>query len=307
VSTTYRELQDDVLRLIALSGDEDARTFVKRALNDAAEAVWRAHAWRERIVTAFVNTVAPYTTGTATFTNGSTAVAAGGTASWSSTYEGYKIAKSYSEPYYAVSTYNSSADTFTIDRAYLETTASGSTYVLYDDVLEIADCDALLANSLIVFKGGGGYDDPLDDLTSQGWDRLGHFPRSSGVPTAFRQIEDKSDGTRQIQVWPVPDATYAIRYRYLKTYTDMKSDGDTCLVPESRVDLVRSGALVQAYKYNEEYNKAGREYGMFQDMLRGAIKEEKSLHPQAVILRPVTNPSKTYSGFGRIAIDWNNL
>ena len=79
MSTTYRELQDDVLRFIALSGNKDARVFVKRALNHAAETVWRSFPWRERKAAAYVNTVAPYTTGTVTVTNASTTVAGVGT------------------------------------------------------------------------------------------------------------------------------------------------------------------------------------------------------------------------------------
>ena len=86
MATTYRELQDDVLRLIALTGDADARTFVKRAINDAAETVWRAHPWRERCKTDFVNTVAPYEEGTVTVTEGSTTVTPAGTYTWSDTY-----------------------------------------------------------------------------------------------------------------------------------------------------------------------------------------------------------------------------
>lgn len=302
MSTTFREMQDDVLRLIALSNDRDAREYVKRRLNDRAEEVWRYYPWRERKATAFVNTVLPYSTGTVT-TNGTTAIVGASTV-FPAACADRKFAISYSEPYYNITT-RTDGTNLVLERAFLGDDGAAQSYAIYDDVLTLTSMDSLVTNEMTLMYSGK--DRPMSDLTSQGWSDSGHMPRTAAAPTSFRLIENTSTGAPQIQVWPVPDAVYAIRYRYLTEYTDMKSDGDTCVVPESRRHLIIGGATADAFKYNEEYSKFVIEERAFKGGLKDAVKAERALHPQAVTLRAFNRRSGARGQWGRIAIDWSSV
>jgi len=302
MTTTFKEMQDEVLRYIALSNDKDAREFVKGKLNDRAEEVWRHYAWRERRKTAFVNTVAPYTTGSVT-TDGTTAVVGAGT-TFPAASADRKFALTYSDPYYTITT-RTDGTNLVLDRAYLGDDGAAQTYVIYDDILELADMDALVTNEMILMYQGK--DRPMADLTSQSWSNQGHMPRTASAPNAFRMVEDKSDGTRRMQIWPVPEQVYAIRYQYLSSYTSMKSDGDLCVVPEARRHLITDGAASDAFRYNEEFSKALAQERVFANGLVKAVKDERALHPQAVVLRAFNRMSGSHAYLGRIAIDWSNV
>jgi len=279
VTTSASQIVDDILRVIALSNNSDARTYVQRAVEQVAYDVWMQYPWHERKKEAYVNTVAPYDTGTVTLTLASTTITGSGT-TFVEGMVGRKIALSYDDPYYKIDTFTSTTVMAT-DRAYVEATASGSSYVIYDDMLMLVEMDALLAGSLIVMSAG--YDYPLDDLTSAGWDNLGHMPRVSSRPTAFRLVPDDG-GRTTIQVWPVPDAAYAIRYEYLQKYEDFGQ------IHESRRDVVMAGASARAFRYIKKFDLAREEDRRFETLLSRAIKREKRLYPRSVILRPFDQP-----------------
>jgi len=282
MATTFLNMQDEVLEFIALSNDSNARAAVKRFLNQAARDVWHAHPWRERKASAFVNTVAPYETGTATFTENSTTVTGSGT-TWTTAMIGRKIALSLSDPYYVISKVPSGTS-ITLDRAYIEDTASGSTYVIYNDVLALTTMDELVTDEVVCFDEGQDY--PMTRLTTADFFMYGSMPVTDGTPDCFRLMED-SNSTYRIQVHPVPDDVYGVRYSYLKQYTDMSNDSDTCAVDESRRDIVIAGACARAYRWNAEFQKATYEDQRFQLELSRAISRERRLRPQTSVLRPV--------------------
>lgn len=87
-----------------------------------------------------IQTIAPYETGTVSVTNGSKTVTGSGT-TFTSAMVGRKIRVGTNNSYYRIASY-SSATSITLDIAYQEDTASGSTYVIYKDEYRLpADMD----------------------------------------------------------------------------------------------------------------------------------------------------------------------
>ena len=280
MATSASDIVDDALRVIALSGNATARAAVERYAEEVAQDVWNEFPWHERKKEYFVNTVAPYTTGTVTATEGSTTVS-GTDTTFTESMVGRKFALSLDDPYYVIDAFVSATEV-TLDRAYVETTATDSAYTIYDDILTLVHMDGLISGSVVLFANG--YDYPLDDLTSQGWDAVGHLPRSEGHPTAFRMVEDGSVDSTRIQVWPSPDDAYAVRYICLQTYTNISQ------ILEKRRDIVTAGTTARALRYIKKFSLAEAEEARYERMLRKAVTREKRLFPMSVVLRPFDQP-----------------
>jgi len=227
--------------------------------------------------------VAPYEAETVDFTNASTAIAGNGT-TFTSAMAGRKIAKGYDYPWYEIASFTDTTN-LVLDRNYLEDSESAADYVIYEDRYFLADMDCPIMDEFRVFKDGEDY--PLVDRTAGGWNA---FPRSEGTPTQIRLIEE-SGGTPRVQLWPVPDDVYAVHYKYLKQYTEMVSPSATTGMPESRTDVIIAGALANAYRLNEEYQKGAAEDARFERLLRRAISRERKRTPAVVRLRPLDQPS----------------
>ncbi len=92
-------------------------------------------------------------------------------------------------------------------------------------------------------------------------------------------------GGNQVQLWPIPDTIYTIRYRFSSSPADPATADQTLLFPS--IEFLVWGALADAYTYlGGLYNRAsmleqakGFE-AKFEDLLRSAIEVDRSLVPQ---------------------------
>lgn len=266
---TFLELQDHVLDLIDVD-DSATRTFVKDYLNITGRDIWTAHAWPERYAEATITTVAPYSTGTVS-SSSATITGSGTTFPTTFTAALARFAKSYSDPFYTVTT-RDSATQLTLSEAYLETALSGDTYVYFQDIFNLAsDVDELVDIRLLKTGEGGS----LASTLERRMDEAVYIPGQAGTPRVYSMVGQSSAGLKRVRLWPVPDAALRLKYRYLKTYTEMSVDGDECVVPESRRDLLICGTLRYAYRLKDEYQKAGQEEALFRRMLTEHWQREK--------------------------------
>lgn len=282
-TTTFLQAQDRVLGQLGTSRTAD-RTRVKTYLNEAARDAWRSHPWWERKVKAFVSCVAPYTTGTVSITKGAAAVTGVGTTfpAAAATLP-YKFAAAYQGPWYEVSVRG--GDTaLTLDRNFAETSLSGSTYVLYNDRVTLAsDVDVLLRDQVVLFREGEGKMGTLSEHDEAEYP----WPLSSGIPTWYMMIEPTSAGAKRIRLGPyAPDDIYAIRYGYLKTYTDLSSDASTFPHAEELIDVIAEGALARAYRSEPwaDTNLANAAEGRYRAMLAEEISRQKKVSSETYYL-----------------------
>ena len=279
MALVFSDLYNIVADMIDRSETEDI-TRVKQFVNMAARDVWCARPWRERRKDAYVECAAPYTTGTATFTEDSTALTGVATV-WSTAFVGRKVALSYSAPWYVMTT-RVGDTSFTLNRAYAESTASGSTYVVYNDVATLAsDVDSLIQ---VRIQNNGAFT-TLSYGPQRRMDEAFHLPGFAGVPTHYSLIENSSTGYMQIRLWPVPDDTYVLHYRYLASFTDLSGDSDACVVPENRRDLVIQRALAWAYQYVNEPGRARDALEVYEHELAKSWRVERDIIPLATYMR----------------------
>jgi len=279
MALTFLNLQDIVLDLIEMD-DTTTRTRVGQFINMAGRDVWYRYAWPERQKTAFTSTTPPYSTGTVVTTQDSATVTGTGT-TWTAAMDGTKFALGYDQPWYTITT-RDSATQFTLDRNVVEDSASGSTYVQYDDTITFAsDCSEVIN----IMSGDPSRGAVLQPIARVDLDGLTYLPRSTGTPLQYAMIEESSAGYRQARVWPIPDDEIGIQYHYLTTYTDLSADGDTPVLDESRVDLIVLGALRWAYLMAFESAKAQMVRDRYEQELQRTWAHTKRRHPTTVVLR----------------------
>lgn len=259
-----------ILHMDSTSGSEDA-TSILRALNWAGRYIWTARPWPERKAVTTISTVAPYTTGTADFTNASASVAGNGT-TWTG-FAGRKMALGYNAPYYRISSVGS-APAITLARNYLETTATGSNYLIYQDEYDTASTvDVILSAQLIVSQLYGSMlkvsEDRIDeDATVQGW---------AGKPRAVGLCVPTTAGTPRIRVTPVPDAVYAIELKYLKAWTDLANDGTAPVLDANKESLLIEAALLFAQRPSD--NRVMTNYPQVDELIKTYWGRNQNLAP----------------------------
>ncbi len=220
-----------------VSSGSEGETSVKQLLNWAARRIWTSRPWYERRAEAILTLVAPYSTGTATFTLDSTAVTGSGT-TWAASFSGRKIALGYGRPWYRFT--RTGNTTGTIPQAYAEATAAASNYVIFDDEVDVSStCDIITAVHILNENGG------LTGMSEAKMDEGAYVHAAVGIPRVFSQTDSTTAGTRRIRVWPIPDQAYRLRVHYFKSYTDMSSASDLCALGPNKERLLYKAALLE--------------------------------------------------------------
>ena len=232
---------------IGTASGSEGETTVKRCLNWGARRVWTARFWYERRSEVQAYTVAPYTTGTATFTNASTAVTGGSTV-WTAAMTGRKIALSLGSPWYRFTRTGGTTGTIAPSSGYAEANATAVAYTIFQDEFDVAtDCDVIYDAQLIRQEWGGG----MIPLSEAAMDDSAFVHGYSSLPTHFTMTASQTTGTRRIRVFPIPDNAYRIRIRYWKSYTDMSDGADTCALGANKEVLVMKAAALYAQSLSD--------------------------------------------------------
>ena len=298
MATTFLNLQDDLLAEIALDGDSDTRTKIKRFLNRSYRRVATAYSWEELRTTARITTVAPYSTGTVDVTNGSATVMASGTTFTSGAAVGMKFSLGYGYPAYEILTVDSDTQ-LTLTATYAGATATGQTYKVYQDTYALAsNVDSLNDKHVVLLSDGD--DVPMRYETADGWARYGYLPSTEGRPSRFRRVDDSSSA-KQIQLWPVPDAAYLIEYAYQKMPADMSGDSDEPDLREGLRYLILMGAREDAFRLNSEHQKALLERQIYMQELPRAWAMFKGNSPGVIVREPFDAHERR--GIGRYRIN----
>lgn len=241
MALTYAQLIDEVARVIATgarSGD-DIRTSIGRWINMACRKIAYAYPWDSRRSEQREILVAPYDTGTVAVTNGSTTVTGTGT-TWTSAMTGRKFTLSIGGPYYRF-TYVS-ATSGTLSEAYQEDTDSESTYSIFQDEYDLEATTHSVESATLIKDAFTG---PLIGYEQVEADAADFVGSSTGRPVAWCVCTSTTANTPRVRFSPIPDDTYRVAFRSLKTWTDLSSDGDlyTASLPVDVEELILDRAL----------------------------------------------------------------
>lgn len=132
---TFLDIQNQV---VSISNVQQQTDLVKKSVNIALSRIAEYFEWPFYIVnTGVISTVAPYTTGTCTVTNGSASIVGIGTV-WTSAMNGRKFRFSSDQAYYRIKSVDSTTG-ITLTAPYQgSTNSSGSTYIIYKDEYRLA-------------------------------------------------------------------------------------------------------------------------------------------------------------------------
>jgi len=237
---------------------------------------------------AILTTVAPYSTGTVTVTNGSKTVTGSGT-NWTLAMAGRQFRIDSAHAYYEIDTIDS-ATQLTLKYAYGGDSGSGKSYKIFQNIYSLAS-DVKEISSIV-------YNYLMRQKDAYFLDRYDAERSSTGVPEWWIYRGRDANGYQQIEIYPVPDDAYEIRYRYYKKVSNLSADTDE---PLCREDLLEMGALVDCYRlmiskvrnaveklsYTRLMQDAQREY---QQLLYEAIEEDIRVESQRETVSDVYEP-----------------
>jgi hypothetical protein len=262
-----------ILHMDSTSGGEDA-TSIQRALNWAGRYIWTSRPWPERKAEAIFTTVAPYSTGTADFTENSAAVTGSGT-TWSS-FTGRKMARAFNAPFYRISA-NGGVTAITLARNYLEDTAAGATYLIYQDEFDTSSAVESISSAYLLVNSGYG---PMLSVTEARLDLDATIQTTSGKPRAVALTTPTTAGTPRIRITPVPDDVYAILVKYDKAWTDLSGGSDTAVLDANKESLLIEGALLFAQRPSD--NKMQTSYEQLEALIDIFWKKNQGMTPLTI-------------------------
>lgn len=131
---TFQDIQNQVVAITNVTQQTD---LVKKSINIALSRIAEYFEWPYYMVSSgLISTVATYSTGTVTATNGSATVTGSGTV-WTSAMIGRKIRVASGQPYYVIKSVGSTTSII-LATVFQETTATGATYTIYKDEYRLA-------------------------------------------------------------------------------------------------------------------------------------------------------------------------
>lgn len=261
-----------ILHMDSSSGSEDA-TSILRALNWAGRYIWTAHPWPERKAVSVITTVAPYEVGTADFTENNAAVTGTGT-TWSS-FTGRKMARGYNAPFYRISD-NAGVTAITLARNYIEDTAAGVAYVVYQDEYDTASTVDVIESATLLLNQTTG---PMLTVSEARIDSEVTIQAYAGKPTTVGLCVPTTAGTPRIRVTPVPDDVYGIEVKYWKAWTDLAGASETPVIDANKESLLIEGALLFAQRPSD--NRIQTSYAQLDALCAKYWAKNQSMAPMS--------------------------
>lgn len=211
-------------------------------ITDCYGEILGAIPWTRLDVEAILQTTAPYSTGTVSATQGSTALVLTGGA-WTSSMSGIAFRLGTDQEEYQF--------TFTdlthgsVDRNYIGATNALATYSIYQAIYPLpADCRFLDEDAFDSFELG-----PLKRLRFEQGQRNLSNGNWLGRPESWWPYMDDGSTPPQMQVklWPVPDQAYGIPFTYASeaatpsgtSFTLLPWTSPTCLIEGSTARIKR--------------------------------------------------------------------
>ena len=282
---TFSELYTDLLNRVREQTTNtatlvQARRYINIGLYDMHNGFQEKCPWAER--QGRITTMAPYTTGTVSISQGSTTLT-GSSTLWTTT-NAFSIANARATgklvingtpPIYEISSVGG-AGTITLTSAYVGTTVSAGTYVYFEDEYDLAS-DFLRPLDMQFFDANREI--RLIDRTSF----RRRFPQNSvrGRPVAAclldRAFVSNTTPVRRISFFRPPDANYSIPYSYVTSKlavtsagvaaTSLVNDTDEPAIPlQYRTAIVLYG-LYTWYRDKKDDARAGEARAQYQDMV----------------------------------------
>lgn len=238
----------------------------------AMEGQWK---WLER--EGHFTTTSGYSTGTVTTTNGSATVTGSGT-SWNTSSNVLADDKFNGGEggFYRISAVGGDTS-LTLATEFAGTALSGDTYNIYRDEYDLADGVLELQSVRLLDPARS-----LVILSPYEWEEITKGDWEVGEPEYAMLVgsdasESGNTGTNQrLQLWPLPDATYAYTYKYRTMATVPSSGTSNMEIGPQLSNLLVYKAMAEICRQAQEPERSAEWNDAYQRMLFLAKKSEQS-------------------------------
>lgn len=239
--------------------------------------------WPFLITEGLISTVNDITSDSVTVTSGSTTVTETTSDSkWTSAINGRKFRKKGRTEYYVISTYaNSNPDTFVLDRNYEGSTATATSYEIWQNVYSIPSDARTIIN---IRRINSGFE--LVKVSSGDLDESFPDRPTLADPKYWAPLGRDTSNVQRVEVYPIPDAARGLVIRYIEE-TPTLSSAATTILPQVNLQLMLDGMLAEYWRWRTGHNPAGDEInkvslceGMFEKRLQEMVIREIGNFPQ---------------------------
>jgi hypothetical protein len=115
---------------------------------------------------------------------------------------------------------------------------------------------------------------------------LAQEPTAKGAPIYYNWNGVSNDGDTQVDIYPIPDAVYTIRFNVLLRNTDLVADGDDINVPAKPIVLLAFAKAIEE-RGEDGGNSSQYAYGTGMKMLADEIAYDAARRPEDTIWYPV--------------------
>lgn len=273
---TFLQLSHKVLREVAAPLDRATVFEVQEAINDALGEIVQYNNWNFLLDRYDIPLVASYTTGTATFTQGSTSFSGLGT-TWNTGWFNRKIIISGDSQEKEVLQFTSAnAGTLRFPFNSTATVIAGVPYTIYQDEYPLpisSGRDLVIINPILRYRLKRPPRYTFEDRVV--WSRFfGASPRPVAYTDAGADWNSLSPtaGQPRIRIWPAGFAAQDLQLYFYKTFTKLLLDTDKSILPEEFDELLIDMAVARLRKtfgvpgWLEDSSKAKRRLIQFRQM-----------------------------------------
>jgi hypothetical protein len=115
---------------------------------------------------------------------------------------------------------------------------------------------------------------------------LAQEPTAKGAPTYYNWNGVSNDGDAQVDIYPIPDGAYTIRFNVLLRNTDLVGDGDDIIVPSRPIVLLAFAKAVEE-RGEDGGNSSQYAFGTGMRALADEIAYDAARSPEDTIWYPV--------------------
>jgi hypothetical protein len=115
---------------------------------------------------------------------------------------------------------------------------------------------------------------------------LAQEPTSKGAPIYYNWNGVSADGDAQVDIYPIPDGAYTIRFNVLLRNTDLVGDGDVMAIPSRPVVLLAFAKAVEE-RGEDGGNSSQYAFGTGMRALADEIAYDAARRPEDTIWYPV--------------------
>lgn len=256
--------------------------LVNEWLNSAYREVLDHHSWKGLEKDAVLETVAPYTTGTVTVTNGSTALTGAATV-WTAGMTGRQFRIVGDSSFYTFT--RTAATTGTLDRAYEGTTAAGAAYSIFQAIYSLPS-DVKYIQQMLNPRTG----QPIELKDRAAFGRMAPSLTYYGEPSFYIPVSDSDELTppvlHEIELYPVPNQAAGYPYSYQKAVVQFDgTNTSSSPLPWVSEDAIVSGAIARVLRHQKDYTGfAAAKADALTFRVQMFTQEQRRVGPQVIVM-----------------------